>query len=116
MNLYMVIQAVFPYPSAAQSSSWLSSWSFVRGSTCSAAWAQAFLPQGMGVLVHGSVLDKQLTASLEITIFAHFAKFLKAVSVVAIAVDAADLYITLSCFKARFESIANEVSMGMDRN
>ena len=57
-----------------------------------------------------------MTASLEIAVFAHFAKFLKAGSAVAIAVDAADLYIAFACFKACFESVANEVSTGVDRN
>lgn len=56
-----------------------------------------------------------MTASLEIAVFAHFAKFLKAGSAVVIAVDAEDLYITFACFKGCFESLAKEVSVGMDR-
>jgi len=60
--------------------------------------------------------SRAMTASLEITVFPHLAKFLKAVSAVAIAVDAADLYVTCACFKACFRSVANEVSVGMGRN
>lgn len=60
--------------------------------------------------------SRGLTASLEIGIFAHFAKFLKPGYAVAIAVDATDLYIAFACSKACFESIANEVFIGIDRN
>lgn len=59
MGLHMVIQKAFPYPSASQSSNWLSSWSCARGTACSAVLAQAFLPQMMGVLISGLVLVEQ---------------------------------------------------------
>lgn len=74
-----------------------------------------YLPLVLGGLLGRSVLIKETNRCLsEIVIFAHFAKFLKAAAAV-FAVDATDLYIAFACFKGCSESIANEVSMCMDR-
>lgn len=56
MGLYVAIQKAFSYRLAPQPSSWLSSWSCVGDTGCSAALAQPFLPQVLG---GGSALVKQ---------------------------------------------------------
>lgn len=54
---------------------------------------QAFLPRKVALVSANNLVKQSHDHLMEVTVLAHFAKLIKAVSAVAVVADAADLFI-----------------------